>query len=254
MKNAFFVLMALATFSFASCDKNENTSSPYELEILDVAEDGASSILVNNYEDALSIKSDSILDESSDGLLFLLEEEKMAHDLYVSFFNTWNLNVFDRISNSESTHFEAVKTLLDSYEIEFITSNELGVFYNEDIQNLYNSFIEEGSQLVENALVVGAKVEEYDIADLMSEIEHTTNEDMLLLYNNLLIGSRNHLRAFYKNMQMYGISYTPTYLDQSLFDEIVNSDHERGQTCTMNTDGGNQYMHQNRHQNRGGRS
>ncbi len=256
IQKMLFVLMTATVVTFVSCDKNDNATLPYEMEILDVADDGTSTILVNNYEETLLLKTDSLTDENTVGLIFLLEEEKMAHDLYVSFFNAWDLKIFDRISNSEITHFEAVKTLLDFYEISFEVSDELGTFYNEEIQNLYNTFLVEGTISMENALIVGAKVEEFDINDLMAEIALTSDEQTLLLYYNLLIGSLNHLRAFYRNMQVYGIEYTPFMLEQSLFDEIVTSTHERGQNCIMNPDGGNQNMNQNRnqHRNRGGRN
>jgi len=251
----FFILIAATVVTFVSCDKNENASSPYDVEILEVADDGASTLLVNNFEETLSLKTDSLSSESLAELIFLLEEEKMAHDLYTSFFGFWNLQIFDRISRSEETHFNAVKTLLDFYEFPYEISEETGVFINEEIQNLYDAFLAEGAISMENSLVAGAKVEEIDIADLMSLIETTTDEHALLLYNNLLIGSRNHLRAFYRNMLVYGIEYTPYILDQNLFDEIVNSTNERGQNCTMNGENGNQSMHQNRnqHRNRGGK-
>jgi len=50
-----------------------------------------------------------------DGLLFVREEEKLAHDVYVELYGTWGLTVFAHISSAETSHMAAVKTLLDRY-------------------------------------------------------------------------------------------------------------------------------------------
>lgn len=53
------------------------------------------------------------------------------------------------------------------------------------------------------------------------------NQDIKLVYDNLLKGSRNHLRSFYKTLLQQGGSYTAQYLTQAEFDAIVNSGMER---------------------------
>ncbi|MGZ5285653.1 MAG: DUF2202 domain-containing protein [Flavisolibacter sp.] len=41
-------------------------------------------------------------------------------------------------------------------------------------------------------------------------------------------GSRNHMRAFYKNILIVGGTYTPQFLTQVEFDAIINSAMETG--------------------------
>jgi hypothetical protein len=41
------------------------------------------------------------------------------------------------------------------------------------------------------------------------------------VYENLMDGSENHLRAFVSTLGRYGESYEPRYLDQATIDEIV---------------------------------
>ena len=53
----------------------------------------------------------------ADGLRFMREEEKLAHDVYVALYEKWGLRIFNNISNSEQTHTDAVKTLLDRYGV-----------------------------------------------------------------------------------------------------------------------------------------
>lgn len=46
-----------------------------------------------------------------------------------------------------------------------------------------------------------ALVEEVDIIDLEKYIAQTDNEDLILVYQNLLKGSQNHLRAFSSTLE-----------------------------------------------------
>ena len=54
------------------------------------------------------------------------------------------------------------------------------------------------------------------------------NKDINWVYDNLMRGSRNHLRAFVRNIKAHGEEYLPQYLDQEKFEEIINSDMEKG--------------------------
>ncbi|KAA3610506.1 MAG: DUF2202 domain-containing protein [Calditrichaeota bacterium] len=51
---------------------------------------------------------------------------------------------------------------------------------------------------------------------------------MSFVYENLLRGSRNHLRAYVKNLSSNGFEYEPQYLSEEAYLEIMSGDHERG--------------------------
>ena len=89
------------------------------------------------------------------------------------------MKVFNNISQSEQKHTDAIKMLLDRYSIEDpVTSDEVGVFQNEDLLALYNTLIEQGKTSLVEALKVGAAIEEIDILDLQKQInEIIDNED-----------------------------------------------------------------------------
>ena len=53
-----------------------------------------------------------------DALLLMREEEKMARDVYLELNDLWGLPIFQNIANSEQTHMNAVKTLLDRYGLQ----------------------------------------------------------------------------------------------------------------------------------------
>lgn len=165
------------------------------------------------------------------GMLHMREEEKLARDVYITLYNKWKLPIFKNISKSETWHMHMVKLLLDKYNIPDPvekTGNVVGVFENEDIQNLYNQLVDKGLLSLEDALTVGATIEDLDIKDLEDAIDRSDNEDIDLVYENLMKGSRNHMRAFVGMLRNNGWDYTPQYISQDYFDQIVNSPKETG--------------------------
>ncbi|MFN8470282.1 MAG: DUF2202 domain-containing protein [Caldilineaceae bacterium] len=125
------------------------------------------------------------------------EEEKLAHDVYVTLYAKWGLRAFNNISRAEQRHTDAIVTLLNRYGVsDPAAGNAVGVFSNPDLQALYDKLVAQGSISTAEALKVGVLVEQTDIADLKTHIAETTKADILQVYNNLLAGSQNHLRAF----------------------------------------------------------
>jgi hypothetical protein len=76
--------------------------------------------------------------------------------------------------------------------------------------------------------VRGRGNEELDMIDLQAAIDATDNPDIQQLYENLMSGSRNHLRAYVGHIENLGIVYEAQYLTQEEVDEIVDSAVERG--------------------------
>jgi hypothetical protein len=166
----------------------------------------------------------------TDGLIFMREEEKLARDVYIAMYDKWGQRVFNNISGAEQKHMDALKTLLDRYEIDDpVGENSIGVFKNETLQGLYKTLIEQGSVSLLEALKVGALIEEIDILDIQHELdENVDNQDITFVYDNLLRGSRNHLRAFVRNLSRQGLEYTPLKLSEEQYLAIINSEWERG--------------------------
>ena len=78
------------------------------------------------------------------------------------------------------------------------------------------------------ALEVGALIEDLDIADLQKLIDGSGNDDVRVVYQNLLKGSRNHMRAFARQLQRFGQEYTPEYISISDYRSIIGSRNETG--------------------------
>ena len=166
--------------------------------------------------------------EEAAGILYMREEEKLARDVYYRLYEQWDLPIFSNIGSSEHTHTDAVKALIDKYELEDPASSLSGTFSNAELQALYTTLVAEGSISLEAALEVGAAIEEIDILDLQNYLSATDNGDVQLVYENLMKGSRNHLRAFVATLARQGVEYSPRYLSQAEYDAIISSSVERG--------------------------
>ena len=78
------------------------------------------------------------------------------------------------------------------------------------------------------ALTVGAMIEEIDIRDLEEQLADITRTDIVFVYENLMRGSRNHLRSFVQNLSLRGVTYVPQYLSVDEYNSIINSGMEKG--------------------------
>ncbi|TCK06317.1 DUF2202 domain-containing protein [Phorcysia thermohydrogeniphila] len=164
-------------------------------------------------------------------LLYMREEEKLARDVYLTLSKVYPLPVFRNISRSEEQHMKMVKVLLDKYGIPdpvAETGNRVGVFKNKKLQELYNKLVEQGRSSLIAALKVGATIEDLDIKDLEEAISKTDNEDVEVVYQNLMKGSRNHMRAFVRLLRRFGSDYTPQYISTEEFQRILSVKHEAG--------------------------
>jgi hypothetical protein len=161
-----------------------------------------------------------------DALLFMLEEEKLARDTYDYLDNLWSINQFANIKNSEQSHMNAVADLLTQSNVTYEIL-PYGEFISTEIQNLYDQFVDDGSFSMNNALAIGATIEDLDIRDLQDFIDVTSNVALISVFENLQCGSRNHLRSFISVIENSGGSYVPQYISQEQFDNIINSENEQ---------------------------
>jgi hypothetical protein len=174
-----------------------------------------------------------------DHLLFMREEEKLARGSYLTLHDLWGNLIFSNIATAEQKHMDALKVLLDKYNLPDPILEE-GLFADPDLQILYDGLMAFGEQSELNGLIVGAMIEETDIYDLQHAIDDTEHEDINSTYESLMCGSRNHLRAFIRQLEAVFYVYVPLGeenggLDAEEFWDIAHSEMERD--CGGNTKG-----------------
>jgi len=134
--------------------------------------------------------------DTTAALLFLIEEEKLAHDVYVTLGEEWGTGIFANVAEGETTHQSLVAPLLGDRGIADPRSAEVGVFADPDLQALYDQLVARGSTSLDEAIQVGILIEEKDITDLSAAITAEDEADVVSVLERLLAGSENHLRSF----------------------------------------------------------
>lgn len=139
----------------------------------------------------------------NDLLAYLIEEEKLAHDVYTVMYQQYGAKVFGNVLESEQTHQSRVLALLDTRGLADPRSSEFGVFANAELQELYGQLVARGKQSVTDAYSVGKAIEEKDISDIDKQLATATSSDIIATLESLRIGSENHLRAFNRQLGKY---------------------------------------------------
>lgn len=156
------------------------------------------------------------------------EEEFLARDVYLALYEKWDLQIFSNISKSEQKHADKIIELTNAYGLSNFSNHEAGVFEDSELQSLYNNLIEKGLTSEGEALKVGATIEDLDIYDLELFLENIQNKDIRKVFENLNRGSRNHMRAFISQLEKRNSAYQPVYITEERFLDIINGEHEKG--------------------------
>ena len=93
-----------SNFLFSSCQNSLN------------AKENQQALLSEEY--ILELPKEDLDNHEISGLQFMREEEKLARDVYISLYSSWNQRVFNNISQSEQRHMEAIRILIDKYELK----------------------------------------------------------------------------------------------------------------------------------------
>jgi hypothetical protein len=178
----------------------------------------------------LALPIETLTLAEQDSLLFMREEEKLAQDVYTQLNAIWSsqTRVFGNIAESEATHTEAVRQLLLRYNLpDPNATRSAGVYQNATLQGLYTQLVVSGNTSLVDALKVGGAIEEIDILDLQKGMLGIDNQDIILVYDSLLKGSRNHLRSFTSTLANRGVTYVPQYMAVADYQAIVSTPIER---------------------------
>ena len=149
---------------------------------------------------SVAAQAQTYSDQAKADLRFMIEEEKLAGDVYRVFGSLYpTLKPFQNIPKSETTHFNALlgQANLIGLDVTDLTSLAAGHYQSTDLQSLYSSLVSYGSTSSFAALTVGKNVELKDIDDLNAAMAGiSTSSSLYGVYGNLKNASYNHLNAF----------------------------------------------------------
>ena len=135
--------------------------------------------------------------KQEDDLVYLMEEEKVARDVYEVMDGLYPGQAFANIKGSKQSHMDSVWGKVVKYNLTDRVADlaTRGVFANPDLQHEYDNLITKGNLSLKDALEVGVIIEEMDIADIIKFMAVTV-KDVARVMNNILDGSYSHLDSF----------------------------------------------------------
>ena len=147
-----------------------------------------------------AVPNATISAEVADMLTFMVQEEKLARDVYALATDEYGDRVFTNINRAESNHMAELQVLLDRYDVADPTANAApGRFAEDELTGMYADLAAQVGRDRAGAVDAGIAVETADIADLKDALELTAPADVTAVLENLLAGSERHLAAFRRN-------------------------------------------------------
>lgn len=225
MKNQFLgislVLIGILVI-FSGCTSQEATATPAETTaIVTAPAPQATQVSFENLPESL------LTDSEREDIIYLQEAEKADHDLNLALAGQHSsIPLFREIAGKTNVAMTADNVILVRYDIPNPESQVPGQFTNKKLQRMYDTGVSAGSMSVTDALNSSAMYEDLHIADLLTAIGRTDNEDLRFIYTQELELSRNNLRQLSPLMAGYGSSYSPTYITAEYYQQIISSPEE----------------------------
>lgn len=170
---------------------------------------------------------DALSEAEARSVAKMREEEKMARDVYTVL--APKAAVFSTIASSEQRHMDAVGNLISNHELSDPAAGKAaGEFSDAALAAAYTDLAQRGSGSLVDALSVGVEIEDLDIHDLQEALKGVEARDVRNVYENLMRGSRNHLRTFCSELKTAGGTCAAKFLDAATFQQIVDSTTESG--------------------------
>ena len=145
-------------------------------------------------------QADTYSPDAISTLRYMIEEEKLAGDVYRSFGALYpTIMPFKNIPKSEDQHVAKLVTEagLAGVSVTDLTTLPANTFQNPALQSLFTSLVAKGSTSSFAALTVGRDIELMDIVDLDAAMLGVPSTSTLYTaYGQLRAGSVNHLKAF----------------------------------------------------------
>lgn len=166
--------------------------------------------------------------EEAESLHLMRQSQRLAEDVLSISAATWPQQpLFVSIRDSESSHADAIRVLLNRYNLfDPAPDGATGVFPSFALQAFYNRLAAASRVSQAEALRAAAEIQEREILDLTVQSRSIDNSDILRVYDSLLASSRNHLRSFVRALAQQGQAYVPQYLPPSEVSLIVNTPFE----------------------------
>ena len=159
-------------------------------------------------------------------IMYLVEQEKVAHDFYRSLDTMWVTDIFNRVANEEFEHVGKLSAVAAELMISVpnhFNEYPAGQFIDSKLRHLYAELMIAANFSLEDAYRTCANLEERKMYDLKMALKEPNFELENLTYKALLIGSEDNFKAFIRALNEMESSYAPILLTPSEFEALTKN-------------------------------
>jgi len=161
-------------------------------------------------------------DDLNKSLLFkLYQEEKMSYELMGEFYNNWQLEVFNSVKERDEKHVWCMDKVIMKYGYENNNSAAGNLFNDKKIQAFYDEMSVKGSISDLSALEAAAYIKERSIYELRERIVTQSDPYIVKVIFLMEQASQKQFRALVESIKLSGSDYTPVYLTEDEYNNIV---------------------------------
>lgn len=159
-------------------------------------------------------------------IMYLVEQEKLAHDFYRSLDTMWVTDIFNRVANEEYEHVGKLSAVAAELMINVpnhFNEYPMGQFIDSKLRHLYTELMISANFSLEDAYRTSANLEERKMVDLKMALKEPNFELENLTYKALLIGSEDNFKAFIRALNEMNSGYTPILMSPSEFEALTKN-------------------------------
>ena len=172
---------------------------------------------------SLVAQTDDLISQEDADLFYVLEEKKLATELYTAFEEAWD-NKFSRNLIMEEQQLASIEQEVQEKTLEVPVSVAMeieGQFSNADVQKLQRKLLPNINANETEALKALAMLEETEIKIMDQAILNTENIDLIILYDRIRVSARTQLVSVCKALAEEGVQYQPKALTAKEFKALI---------------------------------
>jgi len=146
-------------------------------------------------EDENSVYKETLSNQEIDGMLYLVENEKLLCDFFTVMYEKHNLPLFNQLALNEQKHLTMLSVKIDRYDLENPADQKPeGQYVNPELQGYYDQLVEHGNSGVYTALIGAIQKIEKDVVDIPVIISgFEGNDDVVQVISGILFESQDNL-------------------------------------------------------------
>lgn len=154
-------------------------------------------------DDENSVYKETLSDQEIEGMLYLVENEKLLCDYFTVMYEKHGLPLFNKLALNEQKHLNIFSVKIDRYDLDNPADQKpAGQYVNPQLQDTYDQLVEQGNASLYLALNASIQKVEKDVVDIPAIISvFKGNDDVVQVISAILFESQDNLAALKEELK-----------------------------------------------------